>query len=60
MLTVDDNVSWQQRCATTTSTGGNQVITLPSAVTARYVKLDLVKRGTGWGNSIWEVELYAN
>lgn len=54
---VSDNGStWRSVYATTT--GNGDVDGLDITDTARYVKIDLTRRGTGWGYSLWELGIY--
>ncbi|MGW6208694.1 hypothetical protein ACWF9B_34275 [Streptomyces sp. NPDC055089] len=38
--------------------GNGDADDLDLAQTARYVKLNLTQRGTGWGYSLWEFGVY--
>jgi beta-glucosidase-like glycosyl hydrolase len=51
----DDN-TWTSVYSTTTGTGGTQ--TFPVSVTARYVRMDGTARGTQFGYSIFEFDVY--
>jgi beta-glucosidase-like glycosyl hydrolase len=51
-----DGNAWNTVYSTTTGTGGAQ--TLPISTTARYVKLNGTARGTQFGYSIFEFDLY--
>ncbi|ASW55892.1 penicillin acylase family protein [Plantactinospora sp. KBS50] len=55
--TSTDGQSWRQAFSTTTGNGGNDVITFPAA-SARYVRMVGVQRGTSYGYSLWEFEVY--
>ena len=52
----NDNSSWNTIYSTTTGTGGQQ--TIPASVTARYVKMNGTARGTQFGYSIFEFDVY--
>jgi hypothetical protein len=49
--------SWTTVYATSAGDGGTDVVTFP-ATTARYVRMQGVARGTGYGYSLWELEVY--
>ncbi|MEV4950138.1 discoidin domain-containing protein [Streptomyces sp. NPDC053755] len=53
----DDGTSWRTIHATTS--GDGDVDTIQAAATARYVKLQLTARGTGWGYSLHEFGVYS-
>ncbi|GAA3507076.1 discoidin domain-containing protein [Streptomyces showdoensis] len=53
----DDGANW--RTVHTTSDGNGDVDTIDAAATARYVRLQLTARGTGWGYSLYELGIYA-
>ncbi len=50
--------TWTAVYATTTGDGGTDVLTFP-AVTARYVRMQGVTRGSSYGYSLYELEVYA-
>jgi beta-glucanase (GH16 family) len=52
----DDAATWTTIWSTTSGTGGVQ--TLAVSGTGRYVRLNLTARATGWGYSLWEVEVF--
>ncbi|MDT9682875.1 discoidin domain-containing protein [Streptomyces sp. TRM76323] len=52
----DDGNAW--RTVHTTTTGNGDVDTIDVAATARYVRLHLTARGTGWGYSLHEFGVY--
>ena len=56
VLISKDNVSWTEVFATTEGDGETDDIMFPRQK-ARYIKLDLIKRGTGYGFSIYEIKL---
>ncbi|MFH1369434.1 MAG: discoidin domain-containing protein [Elusimicrobiota bacterium] len=47
--------SWKQIYATKDGKGGKETIKI-KPVTTRFVKINCVKRGAEWGNSLWEVK----
>jgi beta-glucosidase len=51
-----DDASWTSVYSTTTGTGGNQ--TFPVSVTARYLRMYATARGTQFGDSIFEFDVY--
>lgn len=53
----DDNQKYTPLITTTNADGGTDIHSF-EPVTARYVKINLNKRGTGWGYSIYEFSLY--
>jgi NedA-like, galactose-binding domain/Glycosyl hydrolases family 16 len=55
--TSNDNSTWTDRFSTTSGTGGTQTITIP-ATSARYVRVYGTQRGTIYGYSLWEFEVY--
>ncbi|WNI16398.1 glycoside hydrolase family 3 C-terminal domain-containing protein [Actinacidiphila sp. ITFR-21] len=52
----DDNATWTTVYSTTAGTGGNQTFT--ASVTARYVRMAGTARGTSFGYSIFEFDVY--
>ena len=52
----NDNSSWTTVYSTTTGSGGSQ--TIPVSVTARYVRMYGTARGTQFGYSIFEFDVY--
>ena len=52
----NDNSTWTTIYSTTTGTGGNQ--TFPVSVTARYIRMYGTARGTQFGYSIFEFDVY--
>jgi len=52
----NDGNSWTTLYSNTTGTGGNETINLSG--TGRYIRLYGTQRNTGWGYSIWEMEVY--
>ncbi len=56
ILVSTDRADWKSVYSTTSGPGGTETVRFPEQ-TARYVKIDCQKRGTEWGNSIFEVKL---
>lgn len=54
----DDGDKWNDVAEIKNSDGKNDVLDLPS-VKARFIKLYCIKRGTRFGISIWEFEVYS-
>ncbi|MFJ4812637.1 discoidin domain-containing protein [Streptomyces longwoodensis] len=52
----DDGTTW--RSAYSTTAGDGDVDTIGLTGTARYVRLQLTARGTGWGYSLHEIGIY--
>ncbi|MFF9283057.1 discoidin domain-containing protein [Streptomyces griseosporeus] len=52
----DDGTTW--RAVYSTTAGDGDVDTVPLSATARYVRLQLTARGTGWGYSLHELGIY--
>lgn len=57
MQVSDDGNTW--RTIHTTTTGNGDIDTVTTSTTARYVKLQLTARGTGWGYSLHEFGVYS-
>ncbi|RSS56808.1 discoidin domain-containing protein [Streptomyces sp. WAC01280] len=53
----DDGTSW--KTLHTTTDGNGDVDTVEAGATARYVRLQLTARGTGWGYSLHEFGVYS-
>ncbi len=53
-----DATTWTTIFSTTTGTGGTQ--TLPVTGTGRYIRMDGTVRGTQWGYSLWEFQVYSS
>jgi fibronectin type 3 domain-containing protein len=51
-----DAVNWTTIYSTTTGTGGTQ--TLPVSGTGRYIRMYGTVRGTGYGYSLWEFQVF--
>lgn len=56
--TSTDNQTWTTAFTQTAGKGGTEVDTFP-AVTARYIRMQGVKRGTIYGYSLFEFQAYA-
>ncbi|WP_028045326.1 DUF1996 domain-containing protein [Cellulomonas sp. URHE0023] len=56
VLTSTDGLTWATAATITNGTGGNQTINV--TVSARYVKLNLQTRATGYGFSLWELQVF--
>jgi beta-glucosidase-like glycosyl hydrolase/uncharacterized protein involved in high-affinity Fe2+ transport len=55
--TSTDNVNWTTDYSTTAGTGGNETIPI-SDVTARYIRMYGTARGTGFGYSLFDFNVY--
>jgi len=53
-----NGTSWTNIYSTTTGTGGTQ--TLAVSGTGRYVRVNATARGTAYGISLWEFQVYGN
>jgi hypothetical protein len=56
ILTSPDGITWNEVYSTQFGDGQTDDIYFRS-ISARFVKILCLKRGTGWGNSIWEVSV---
>jgi len=56
--TSNDAVTWTDAFSTTTGNGGKDEILFTAPVTAGYVKMLGIARGTGYGYSLYEFEVY--
>jgi beta-glucanase (GH16 family) len=54
----DDNETWTSLFAATTGNGGTDDVSLTG--TGRYLRLYATERGTEWGYSLFELEIYGN
>lgn len=54
----DDAVTYEQVYSTTTGAGGN--VSIPVATSGRYVQVLCHARNTGYGVSLWEIEIYGS
>jgi beta-glucosidase len=52
----NDNATWTNIYSTTTGTGGT--LTFPASVTDRYLRVYATARGTQFGDSIFELDVY--
>jgi F5/8 type C domain len=55
--TSADNSTWTTIYSTTTGTGGTQALSVTG--TGRYIRMYGTVRGTQWGYSLWEFQVYA-
>lgn len=56
--TSNDGVSWNTIYSTTSGTGGVQTLSVTG--TGRYVRMYGTMRGTGYGYSLWEFQIYGS
>jgi hypothetical protein len=56
----NDNASWTDASTVTGGTGGTQTLRLASPATGRYVRMLGSKRGTQYGYSLYEFEIYGH
>ncbi|MFE9188390.1 discoidin domain-containing protein [Micromonospora sp. NPDC007208] len=56
LQTSDNGSTWTTIYSTTTATGGTQNLTVSGA--GRYVRMYGTARGTGYGYSLWEFQVY--
>lgn len=54
-----DGSSWREVFATTAGNGGEDNVSF-GATTARFVRMTGTQRATGYGYSLWELEVYPN
>ena len=54
----DDGKNWRTVYSTTAGRGGVEVDRFP-ATSARFVRMQGVQRGTGWGYSLYQFQVYA-
>ena len=52
-----NNATWTTVYTQANGAGGTETLTFP-AVGARYVRMNGTARGTQWGYSLWEFEIY--
>ncbi|MFI6094727.1 discoidin domain-containing protein [Lentzea sp. NPDC051213] len=57
ILLSDNGTDWRTAFSTTAGDGGTDQINFPRA-SARYVRMNGLQRGTGYGYSIWEFEVF--
>jgi hypothetical protein len=55
--TSTDNSTWTTIYSTTTGTGGTQTLSVTG--TGRYIRMYGTARGTQWGYSLWEFQVFA-
>jgi len=61
IATSPDGTTWTTRFTTTTGDGATDDITLATAATStRYVRMAGTTRGTPYGYSLWELEVYGS
>ena len=56
--TSADGSTWTTIYSTTTGTGGNQTLNVSGS--GRYIRMYGTARGTQWGYSLWEFQVYAS
>ncbi len=56
----DDATTWTDAYTETVGDGGEDDITLASPVNGRYVRMQGVTRGSEWGYSLWDFEVYGS
>ena len=56
--TSNDATTWTNIYSTTTGDGGIDDLTGLSGA-GRYLRVNITARGTAWGDSLWELEVYA-
>ncbi len=54
----NDTKSWKELYRTTEGKPGRQEILFPEETTARYVRVSCIERGSWWGYSLWDFEVY--
>ena len=59
ILVSDDAITYESVYSTTTGKGQNETIAL-SSVNARFVRLVCHSRATGYGSSLYEIEIYGS
>jgi len=59
LLVAVDTAGWQEVYSTTNGKGGLETIRF-KPVTARYVKMQGIRRATQWGYSLYEMEVYSS
>jgi hypothetical protein len=59
VLVSTEGTKWQTVYTENAGDGKTDYVMFPS-VKARYVKLLLTKRATGWGHSLWEIDVYTD
>ncbi|WP_033824766.1 discoidin domain-containing protein [Kitasatospora sp. MBT63] len=56
--TSADGTTWTTVYATTTGTGGTETLTVSGS--GRYVRMNGITRGTGYGYSLWEFQVFGS
>lgn len=56
ILVSNDKKNWKEVYSTSSSSGGNEEIPLTNAK-GKYIKLELINRGTEWGFSILDIDV---
>jgi hypothetical protein len=56
----DNNTAWTDAFIATSGTGEMDDLVLPTAKAGRYVRMIGTKRGTTYGYSLWEIEVYGD
>jgi hypothetical protein len=56
--TSPDNATWTTIFSTTTGTGGTQTLNITG--TGRFIRMFGTARGTQWGYSLWEFDVYVH
>ena len=59
ILVSNNGASWTPVFGTTTGDGGWDEIALVPQV-ARYLRINCIRRGTAWSNSIWDIKLWSD
>ena len=54
----DDAINWTTVWSTSNGAGGIDTINFDPSLLARYVRMYGTQRGTPWGYSLWEFEVY--
>lgn len=54
----NDSSNWTTVYSQSNGVGGREILNF-APVTARYVRMYGIQRGTGWGYSLWELAVYA-
>jgi beta-glucosidase len=57
ILVSTDGFTWQEAAAVTDGNGGSDTLSVPAA--ARYLRLSMTRRGTQWGYSLYEFQVFA-
>lgn len=54
-----DDKAWQTVFSTSKGSGGEEFIKFGTAVNTRFLRIYSAKRGTDWGCSLWEVQVFS-